>query len=65
MILCPNPSCDAVLRRMPGLHQPGEPYMQSDDDGLFMVCWKCETMVRWHDDAPPVGLDLGDDAALA
>jgi len=50
---------------MPGLHQPGEPYMQSDDDGLFMVCWKCETMVRWHDDAPPVGLDLGDDAALA
>ena len=52
MILCSTPGCDAVLRRLPGLHQPGEPYMQSDADGSFMLCLKCGAKVRWHDDDP-------------
>ena len=59
MILCPNPSCDAVLRRVPGLHQPGEPYMQADDNGCFMVCLKW-WRPSWQDDDDQLGdLDVG------
>ena len=60
MILCSNPSCDAVLRRVPGLHQAGEPYLQSDEDGSFMVCLKCGARVSWQDDDDRIGdPDLG------
>lgn len=50
MVLCPTPGCDAVLRCVPGLHQAGEPYMQSDEAGMmFMVCLKCGARVPWLD----------------
>ena len=64
MITCPG--CRAVLRQVAGLHQAGEPYMQHDEQGTFMICLKCETKVRWKDDDPPPSdFDLGDDTALA
>ncbi len=64
MIKCTT--CAALLRQVDGLHQPGEPYMQADDDGSFMVCLKCETRVRWQDDEPAAAnFDLGDDTAIA
>jgi len=66
MIVCPTPGCDAVLRRVPGLHQPGEPYMQSDGDAFFMLCLKCGARVPWQDDGNRLGVaDLGGYAGLS
>ena len=65
MILCPNPCCAVVLRRIPGLHQAGEPYLLSDQDGSFMVCMRCGMQVRWQDEEPPANYDLGDGTAIA
>ena len=52
MISCPK--CSAVLRRIDGLHQAGEPFMQADEQGQFMICLTCQTRVPWVDeDQPP------------
>ena len=50
MILCPTPG-EAILRRVVGLHQAGEPYIQSDETGMFMICMKYGARVTWQ--APP------------
>ena len=65
MILCPNPCCGAVLRHIRGLHQAGEPYLLSDQEGPFMVCMRCGMQVRWQDEEPPAVYDLGDGTAIA
>jgi len=39
--------------------------MQLDNDGCFIVCLKCETTVRWEDERPAPGFDLGDGTAIA
>lgn len=49
MILCSTPGCDAVLRHVAGLHQEGEPYMQSEETGTFMICLKCGARVAWQE----------------
>jgi len=46
-------------------HQAGEPYLQSDEHGQYVLCLKCETSVRWQDEDPAVDVDLDDDTALA
>jgi hypothetical protein len=63
MIDCPQ--CSAVMRRVPGLHQAGEPYMQSDEHGSFMTCLMCGTRVAWRDDEDDSGLDFGSDPVMA
>ena len=63
MISCPE--CSTVLRRIDGLHQQGEPYMQLDERGSFMLCLKCGARVPWEDQDPTPGLDFGDDMAPA
>ena len=64
MIVCPN--CSAVLRKVPGLHQEGEPYLRCDEQGTFMLCLKCEARVAWQDESgPDDDLGLGGDPALA
>ena len=63
MITCPE--CSAVLRRVDGLHQQGEPYMQLDERGSFMLCLKCGARVAWEDQDAAPGLDFGDDMAPA
>ena len=62
MITCPK--CFA-LRRVDGLHQQGEPYMQLDERGSFMLCLKCGARVPWEDHEAAPGLDFGDDMAPA
>jgi len=54
-----------VLRSIPGLHQAGDPYIRTDEQGSYMECLKCETKVRWKDDdEPALDFDIGDDTAL-
>ena len=48
MLCCPR--CSAVLRHVPGLQQVGEPFMQSDEQGSFMICLGCAARVPWQDD---------------
>lgn len=59
MTTCPK--CSAVLRRIDGLHQAGEPYLQNDARGSFMVCLKCHARVDWQqgDDTPDLDFDSG------
>jgi len=59
------PTCWTVLRSIPGLHQAGDPYIRTDEQGSYMECLKCETKVRWKDDdEPALDFDIGDDTAL-
>ena len=61
MIVCPR--CTAVLRKVPGLHQEGEPYLCTDEQGAFMLCLHCGTRVPW---AEPPSDDFSDgDPAFA
>ena len=64
MIVCPN--CSAVLRKVPGLHQEGEPYLRHNEQGTFMVCLKCEAHVPWQDaSGADDDLDVGADPTVA
>ena len=60
MIICPT--CSAVLRRLDGLHQPDEPYLQNDGEASFMVCLMCGAKLRWKEDDDVTDLDFGDGA---
>ena len=63
MIVCP--CCAAVLRKIPGLHQEGEPYLCTDAGGSFFVCMQCETRVPWSEQEPGGNDDFDGDAAFA
>ena len=42
--------CSHVLRRVPGVHSPGEPYPQRDAAGAYIACPTCALKHREHDD---------------
>ena len=62
MLCCPR--CSAVLRHVRGLHQAGEPYLHSDEQGSFMFCLGCAARVPWQDEDDP-DFDLGSGALPA
>jgi hypothetical protein len=57
VIVCPR--CKTVLRKIPGLHQEGEPYFCMDERGSYMICLSCATRVAWRDESAGDHIALG------
>ena len=54
-----NASCPLAR---PSAYAPGEPYLQNDARGSFMVCLTCHARVDWKQDDDTRDLDFGSGA---